>query len=439
MGVVTERHVIRLLGAGLMTMVALVAVDGLIGFQAILSVRRDVAHLTESQFRQVALLDEVQRAQAGYSSVVYELSADPRSASREKLRAYAAQTGATLNLLLASVHESDPDISVWRELAAASDRVGRQVEALIDNVRGRPDLSNLVKEREHLLELIAKLIRSNHERSATVVQQIMETTRKQILKDAALLSSVVAISIFCAWLVIRTARKLYRLMTAQSEELQKVSWQLLEKQETLARRLSHELHDDLGQKLTALKTNFSRHSVSCSDPNWMRDCTDLLRDSIRSAHEISQLLRPTILDDFGLDSALAWLCERFEERNQIEVRFDSLLRERLDEATETHIFRIAQEALTNISRHASASQVWVSLTERDGTVRLVITDNGKGFPVSGPDDGRSRHGLTGMRARTRSLEGEMQITSTAGEGTRIAITFPRKEVPHATEDSRLVG
>ena len=109
-------------------------------------------------------------------------------------------------------------------------------------------------------------------------------------------------------------------MTVQSEELSQVSWQLLEKQELLAQRLSRELHDELGQSLTALKTNFSRHAAADRvDPSWMQDCNDLLKGSIRSAHEISELLRPTLLDELGLDSALLWLCERFEERNGMKV------------------------------------------------------------------------------------------------------------------------
>jgi two-component system sensor histidine kinase UhpB len=213
---------------------------------------------------------------------------------------------------------------------------------------------------------------------------------------------------------------------------------LLEKQELLARRLSHELHDELGQLLTALKTNFSRHSAVCGDPAWAGDCAQLLKDSIRSTHEISQLLHPTILDDFGLDSALAWLCERFEERHHIEVRYGSSFLDRLDPQTETHLFRIAQEALTNVARHSSATLVTIQLSEEQNAARLRIADNGVGMsPQSDP--AVPSFGLTGMKARARSLEGEVTIRSSPGEGTVINVLFPKRELVNAKENPHLVG
>jgi signal transduction histidine kinase len=227
-------------------------------------------------------------------------------------------------------------------------------------------------------------------------------------------------------LFLWTGTRIYYRLSQQSEELNRVSWQLLERQELLAQRLSRELHDELGQSLTALKTNFSRHaSAGCADSSWMQDCTELLKGSIRSAHEISQLLRPTLLDDFGLDSALSWLCERFEERNGIKVSYQSDFHWRLDEQAETHIFRIAQEALTNVARHSEATTVDVLFSKQFGIVRLKISDNGVGLK-SRPAGSLSAFGLTGMKARARSLEGEMIIESAPGKGVVIEVSFPGK-------------
>jgi signal transduction histidine kinase len=270
-------------------------------------------------------------------------------------------------------------------------------------------------------------------------REIDRITGRQIREDAALLALGVAIACICAWVVIRTARRLYRQVALQSDELDRVSWQLLERQETLARRLSHELHDELGQSLTALKTNLSRHGASaCVDPKWLSDCTGLLRDSIRSAHEISQLLRPTMLDDFGLEAALAWLCERFEERNGIEVRYQCSLSRRLDEQTETHVFRIAQEALTNVARHAKAHRVILTLTEQPPTVTLRVEDDGIGIRT-GTRRSRESFGVTGMQARARSLNGRMSIWAEPDCGTKIEVSFPRAEVMHAEKDPHPVG
>lgn len=243
----------------------------------------------------------------------------------------------------------------------------------------------------------------------------------------------------CAFLVLQNATRLYRTMTEQSEELSKVSWQLLDNQEMMARRLSHEIHDELGQALTALKTNFTRHASSnCVDPAWMQDCSELLRDSIRSAHEISQLLRPTVLDDFGLDSALNWLCERFGDRSGTEVEYTSSVKTRLLLETETHLFRIVQEALTNVSRHSGASVVQVNLAEDHDRVHLFIRDNGKGLPP--PEQLRAgSRGITGMRARARSAKGELTIRSKAGEGVSIEVWVPLEARKDEEKDPHPVG
>ncbi|MBY0374010.1 MAG: sensor histidine kinase, partial [Bryobacteraceae bacterium] len=284
------------------------------------------------------------------------------------------------------------------------------------------------------------LIRRNHERAQSVRSQFEATSGRQLVEDGVLLTSSILIACLCAGLVIRHASRLHAQMQQQANELSRVSWQLLEKQEHLARRLSHELHDELGQSLTALKTNFSRVTPgSAPDPAWLDDCSELLRDSIRSAHEISQLLRPTILDDFGLDSALAWLCERFEERNRMEVHYRSSIRGRLDPQSETHVFRIAQEALTNVARHARASRVEMLLERQGGEAILRVRDNGIGVSMSETSSGSARFGLTGMRARARSLHGEMTLRHAEGGGAEVEIRFPWKEMAREEEDTHLVG
>jgi signal transduction histidine kinase len=170
----------------------------------------------------------------------------------------------------------------------------------------------------------------------------------------------------------------------------------------------------------------------------MSDCAELLRDSIRNAHEISQLLRPTVLDDFGLDSALAWLCERCEGRSGINVHYLGYFHDRLEEQTETHVFRIAQEALTNVVRHARASTVNVSLCSEDNLVRLEISDNGIGLPLR-KEVLQSSFGLTGMRARARILQGDMYIDSPAGHGTTLRVTFPLRDKRDEKENQNLVS
>jgi signal transduction histidine kinase len=158
----------------------------------------------------------------------------------------------------------------------------------------------------------------------------------------------------------------------------------------------------------------------------MQDCVELVKGSIRSAHEISQLLRPTVLDDFGLDSALAWLCERFEERHKVEVLYRSEFPWRIHEQAETQVFRIAQEALTNVARHSQATHVEVIFSKQGNVVRLKVSDNGVGLRPRGEGAGSS-FGLTGMKARAHSLGGELYISSSPGQGVSIQLEFPASQ------------
>lgn len=437
---ISERNIVRLLGFGFAGMVCLVAASGIVGVQAIRSIRTNVSALTEDQFRTVILIDEVQRAQTSLSSVIYALTVDRERANPVPLRQEIASAERLLKDVFARIPSTDRDIERWREVERASWEMKEQAEQFIQTAeRSRPDLAAATHSRERLLNAISSLILANHEHAVEMRRDIDLVTDRQMKEDAALLALGLVIACLCAWIVIRTARRLYRQVALQSDELDRVSWQLLERQETLARRLSHELHDELGQSLTALKTNLSRHgSSACADPAWLNDCTSLLRDAIRNVHEISQLLRPTILDDFGLEAALAWLCERFEERNAIQVFHQCKLTGRLDEQAETHVFRIAQEALTNVARHAKARKVMLILKEEDGSITLRVEDDGSGMQ---PGYRRSSEsfGVTGMQARARSLNGNMSIQTEPGHGTAIEVSFPRAEVFHAEEDPHPVG
>jgi signal transduction histidine kinase len=200
-------------------------------------------------------------------------------------------------------------------------------------------------------------------------------------------------------------------MEQQSSDLARVTWHMLESQDTAARRFSHELHDELGQSLMAIKANVTAlDSAAPPDPARLEDCRRLIDEAIQNVRELSHLLRPTILDDFGLDAGIRWLSERFGQRTGIEVDYQSSFHERLADQTETHLFRIVQEALTNVARHSGATRVAIALERNGNRVHLTVKDNGHGF-----NGGRSAGlGLVGMRARAQSVGGELQINSTDG-------------------------
>jgi signal transduction histidine kinase len=220
---------------------------------------------------------------------------------------------------------------------------------------------------------------------------------------------------------------LIRKMEWQTAELGRVSWHMLEDQEATARRFSHELHDELGQSLTAIKTNLT--ALESDGPNGKRleDCLRLVDDAIGNVRQMSQLLRPTILDDFGLDAGLRWLGEGFSARTGIPVEFQFHDAGRLPDETETHLFRIAQEALTNVARHARAKHVVMKMETRGDEVYLSVQDDGLGLSAT---NGRGL-GMIGMRARARSAGGDVSVRSRPGEGVLIEVRAPIRHETHS--------
>jgi signal transduction histidine kinase len=187
---------------------------------------------------------------------------------------------------------------------------------------------------------------------------------------------------------------------------------MLENQETTARRFSHELHDELGQSLTAIKANLlALETNGHADPARIDDCRHLVDDAIQNVREMSHLLRPTILDDFGLDAGIRWLAERFAQRTGVEVNYQSTFKDRLPDETETHLFRIVQEALTNVARHSGATRMDIELHREGGRIHLRMKDNGHGLQNGNAPGGL---GLVGMHARARSIGGELTIKSQDG-------------------------
>lgn len=214
----------------------------------------------------------------------------------------------------------------------------------------------------------------------------------------------------------------------QAAELARVSWHFLKSQEVTARRFSHEMHDELGQSLTGLRGLLKQlHADRLADQR--PQLVAVIDESIATVRELSQLLRPVILDDFGLDAALRWLVERFALRTGLAVDYRSTFSGRLDEETETHLFRIAQEALTNIARHAEASQAWVRLSADHAHLHLTIEDNGRGL-APGFRQAPSL-GMVGMRARARHLHGDLRVRNRDGGGVCIEVQVPLDTLPEA--------
>jgi signal transduction histidine kinase len=273
-----------------------------------------------------------------------------------------------------------------------------------------------------VVKLIHDLILQSTRHLSEVNQEIEMQLDDLAEESKMLLGACLVFAALSAILTIRFVRHSIRRIRWQSDELNRVSWHMLQTQEESARRFSHELHDELGQSLAAVRTNLTRGSTQDFD-SLRNDCLGLVDESIANVRELSQLLRPVILDDFGLEAGLRWLVEKFAQRTRLEVKVDTDCTGRFADETETHLFRIAQEALTNIARHAEATSVTLKLLREGKTIRLSISDDGKGMPPES-SEARSSVGMVGMRARARQCGGELTITPVEPQGVCVEVVVP---------------
>ncbi|MEI7850913.1 MAG: PAS domain S-box protein [Kiritimatiellales bacterium] len=212
------------------------------------------------------------------------------------------------------------------------------------------------------------------------------------------------------------------------ERIRLLAEHLQEVREEERKRIARELHDDIGQILTAIKIDLVGVQADCQcggdAKNKMADIQKLLLDGIQSVHALCRQLRPGALDDLDLSNALEGLMEDWKVRNLVECTICSDVDdEALSDEVKTAVFRMVQEALTNVSRYAQASKVEIHLVADEQAINVTITDNGRGMEP-GAEDKPTSFGLLGMRERIENLGGELGIESEPGKGTRIEGTIP---------------
>jgi PAS domain S-box-containing protein len=202
------------------------------------------------------------------------------------------------------------------------------------------------------------------------------------------------------------------------------------------KRIAAELHDGPVQRLTALDLKLSwiggeieRGQIDVVEH--LQDADSLLREQIRQLRMMMTQLRPPILDERGLEAALRDHLISKEERVQLQVSVEASLLKRLAPAQEIVLYRVAQEAVANVLKHAQADHAWLTLQERGGQLLLEVRDDGAGFDPLHVLDGSNGHfGILGMRERVEMAGGSWELDSVAGEGTTIRATLPREEGSH---------
>ncbi len=201
---------------------------------------------------------------------------------------------------------------------------------------------------------------------------------------------------------------------------------VIEAQELERRRLARELHDETGQALTSILLGLKTVEDVLADDDSRAAVAELRELVVATLQDVRRLaveLRPKALDDFGLVPALERLAETFAEQTGMTVDFEAALPdERLPTEVETALYRIVQESLTNVVKHARARRVSILLTRKDRSVAAVIEDDGRGFDSAADSDGG--FGLTGMRERVALLDGRLQVESSEGAGTTLVVEVP---------------
>ncbi len=215
----------------------------------------------------------------------------------------------------------------------------------------------------------------------------------------------------------------------KNEELKQLSVYLKDVREEERKYIAREVHDELGQLASALKIDIdwlSIKNVAIDDIGKMRitHATKTIEVLISSIRKIASSLRPSVLDDFGLNAAIEWQCREFQNLSSIQCIFEADFDdEGLPMEIKTELFRMTQESLTNVMRHSKAAQVTVKLTEDDENMFLKITDDGRGFDTTVK---KSTLGLIGLRERAVSISGQLRIESEPGNGTVVLAIIPKR-------------
>jgi len=416
---ITSRNIFRVLIAGFALVILLLVAAAIVGLRNIQSIQLEASNLLKEQSVTNRLIDELHSQQTSLREVFSVLARDPESVDSEHILQQVEEADRDIGRISAegaSTAESD----LWKRLNQSSTAFSDEVRRLLSAENPETFSSlDLFRYHEAFTSVVARLLEAEYKKLNQAQEQIDRRTARLSDISVAFAGGSVALALIFTVATVRVVSQLVRRLEWQTEELARVSWQMLENQEATARRFSHELHDELGQSLTAVKTNLT--AMNSSEPR-VADCVRLVDEAIGNVRQMSQLLRPTILDDFGLEAGLRWLAEGFSARTGIEVTVDSSYSGRLPDETETHLFRIAQEGLTNVARHSGAAHAGIQLKSEGGEIRLSIQDDGRGLPAA-PANGRGM-GLIGIRARARSAGGDASVRSRPGQGVVIEVRVP---------------
>jgi signal transduction histidine kinase len=295
--------------------------------------------------------------------------------------------------------------------------------------------SQLEEQRETISRVVSQLLSLNDQAQQEAGQHVSlvygRVSKDILLLIAVLLVVALATGLYTLQASRKTFERLHHLaeqLQTQSEQLRMLSWKLIEVQEQTLRHVARDLHDHFGQILTAIGVMLGHAGQKAvdKDPVFVQDVgavKKIVEDTLQSVRDESQIFRPAILDDFGLQQTLEWFVERYSRQTGVTVHYQGKPGFFPPEAA-IHVYRIVQEGLNNVARHSGAREAWVTLEEKDDQLSLEIRDNGAGFDAEARRATGQGMGLMGMRERAEHLSGTFSIQSTPQKGTTISVRFP---------------
>lgn len=411
--------ILPVLIAGFSLLILTLGASVYIEISAVRTTEFGAATLVERQRSTLRLIDAIQREEDSLSAVFYELAATTDLGNRpDLLKKLETVEQAIRRTMDAGLLSGDP--ALWAGVRQGVERFIASGRAVLQSRKAPP--VEFFRSHEELIASLSALAANSFDVTARAQELERQGTRERVRYSVILLSIALAIAIAGAVLTARIVSQMFRRQQWHALELSRLSSRTMADQESTARRFSRELHDEFGQALSAIEANLvTMHNARQYHPVRMEDCLALIKNAIENIRDLSQLLRPSILDDFGLDAGLSWLADVSAQRTGIEVKYTSSLAGRLGDETETHLYRIAQEALTNVARHANATAVRINLTSTGDHATLTIADNGKGMQKNSQRQGL---GLVGMRARARAMGGTLSAESITGQGMTITVSLP---------------
>ncbi len=290
-------------------------------------------------------------------------------------------------------------------------------------------------ERADITALVARLLVTNDQaqaEAATKINGIYQSARRDILLATGLLF---LLAVATGLYVLQASRQAFGKMRvlaeqlhSQSNHLRELSWRLIDLQEKTLRRIAVDLHDEFGQILTAVGLLLKRSEGETEDSELrqhLQTANSIVHQTLQKVREQSQMLHPSTLEDFGLEQTLEWFVEQFSRQTGIPVELRGNCGNcQIPPESAIHLYRIVQQALNNVARHAHASEAWVELRNEQEHLIIEVGDDGVGFDPcdvgSGPSPERNL-GLTGMRERAEHLHGSLFIHSFPGRGAVVQV------------------